>query len=262
MPQPIGIFDSGLGGLTVVHALAELLPHESLIYLGDTARVPYGTKSAPTVTAYSIENTEFLLQRDVKAVVVACNTASAYAVPELQRLFKTPIMGVLQPGVEAALRATQSGRIGVIGTAGTIASDAYARALKEHRSDIIVESQACPLFVPLVEEGWLQHAETESIARHYLQPLIEAEVDTLILGCTHYPLLEPIIQKVMGPDVHLVDSATAVAEALKGLLEAQGLLNQEAGSAQQEFFVTDSPERFQRVGEIFLGKKLENVQKV
>ncbi len=280
--SPIGIFDSGLGGLTVFKALRALLPRESLIYLGDTARVPYGTKSAPTVTHYSIENTKFLLEQGVKAVVVACNTASAYAVPALQEMFwhsasgapdagspatgRTPIIGVLQPGAQAAVAATRSRRIGVIGTAGTIGSGAYENAIKVIDADCQVFSQACPLFVPLVEEGWLDRSETRSIARHYLEPLSAAEVDTVILGCTHYPLLQAVVQDVMGPDVTLVDSAKATAHAVQELLAA-GSPPCEGGDkgeveSDHQFFVTDSPERFQRVGEIFLGHALENVEKV
>ncbi len=261
MNQPIGIFDSGIGGLTVFRAVRELLPNESLIYLGDTARVPYGTKSAPTVTQYSTENTEFLLSKGVKAVVAACNTASAYAVPALQEMFKVPIIGVLEPGAAQAVAQSRSGRIGVIGTAGTVGSGAYEVALKRHSPDITVLSAPCPLFVPLVEEGWLDRPETESIAREYLQPLLAAEIDTLILGCTHYPLLMPVIQKVVGDDVQLIDSAHAAATALQELLEQQDLLNDVAKKGDQ-FYVTDSPDRFQRVGEIFLGRALENVRKV
>lgn len=265
MNRPVGIFDSGLGGLTVFRAIAELLPAERLIYLGDTARVPYGTKSAQTVVRYSQENTEFLLDQDVKAVVVACNTASAYAVPRLQRHFKPPVLGVLEPGARQAIAHSAQKRIGVIGTAGTVTSGAYERVLQNIDSQVQVVSEACPLFVPLVEEGWLDAEETRSIARHYLEPLLRAEVDTLILGCTHYPMLRPVIADIMGPDVVLIDSAQAVAEALQELLKSQHLLRAESrrgGPTDHQFFVTDSPERFRRVGEIFLGHPLENVQKV
>ncbi len=270
--NPIGIFDSGLGGLTVYRALQKLLPHESLVYLGDTARVPYGTKSAPTVTEYSIENTEFLLERAAKIVVVACNTASAYAVPQLQAQFDVPIQGVLNPGAAHAATVTRNGHVGVIGTSGTIASDAYAQALRQINPDLQVTSQSCPLFVPLVEEGWLDRPETVSIAQTYLTPLLEAEVDTIILGCTHYPLLRAVIQQVVGESVTLIDSATATAEVVKDMLGRGGMLppisaNRDAGRehpapTDHEFWVTDAPERFQRVGEIFLGHSLDNVRKV
>lgn len=274
MNQAIGIFDSGLGGLTVFHALTELLPQERLIYLGDTARVPYGTKSAPTVTQYSIENTEFLLQRGVKAVVVACNTASAFAVASLHKKFDVPMIGVLEPGAAEASRRTKSRCVGVIGTAGTIGSGAYEAAIRDHCPGATVLTQACPLFVPLVEEGWLDRPETFSIAREYLRPLREGGADTVILGCTHYPMLHDVIQEVMGGEVCLVDSATVTAQALRVLLEQNDLLcrgdprdRPESGANTRfapthEFWVTDSPERFARIGEIFLGQPLENVRKV
>jgi glutamate racemase len=270
MNKPIGIFDSGLGGLTVFRALQELLPQEELIYLGDTARVPYGTKSAPTVTQYSRENSAFLHGHQVKVIVVACNTASAYAVPQLKEEFQVPIIGVLEPGAAHAATETRNQKIGVIGTAGTIASEAYPRALQQINPELQVFSQACPLFVPLVEEGWLDRAETTSIARTYLGPLLDSGIDTLILGCTHYPLLKSVLQTVVGPDVRLIDSAIATAEDVKGMLGKSGALcppkqdgtAPESAATTHQFFVTDAPERFQRVGEIFLGHALETVVKV
>jgi glutamate racemase len=260
----IGIFDSGIGGLTVFQAIEKSLPGESFIYLGDTARVPYGTKSCETVTQYSRENTEFLIKHGVKAVVVACNTASAFAIKVLQDEFELPILGVIEPGAHEAVRISQSLRIGVLGTSGTVSSRAYEKAIKDLSDDAVVMSQACPLFVPLIEEGWINDQETESIARRYLAPLMEAEVDTIILGCTHYPLLKNVIQKIVGDGVQLVD-ARATAVALKNLLEEKGLLSvgaqQAAPDPEHQFYVTDSVERFERVGKMFLGKPLENVVK-
>jgi glutamate racemase len=192
--QPIGIFDSGIGGLTVLKAVAELLPHEDLIYLGDTARVPYGTKSAGTVRRYASQNIRFLLQKDVKMVVVACNTASAFALDFVKEEFPIPILGVIGPGVSGAVR-TGGKRIGIIGTEGTIGSGAYEREIRQHRDGVFVTSAACPLFVSLVEEGWLECRVTEEIASIYLQPLLSQEIDTLILGCTHYPLLKKTLRR-------------------------------------------------------------------
>jgi len=260
--QPVGIFDSGLGGLTVFRAVTERLPQESLIYLGDTARVPYGTKSAPTVTQYSHENTQFLLEKGVKAVVVACNTASAYAVSELKDKYDIPLIGVLEPGACQAIEQSSTERIGVIGTAGTIGSDAYAKAMVQMRSDVTVVSQACPLFVPLVEEGWLDRDETYSIARHYLQPLLDARVDAIILGCTHYPMLQTVIREIVGPTIVLIDSAHAAAAALEKTLREKDLLAPDGPTEDHQFWVTDEPERFARVGEIFLGRALAQVKKV
>lgn len=266
---PIGIFDSGLGGLTVFQAVAKLLPHEALIYLGDTARVPYGTKSARTVTEYSLHNSEFLIAAGVKALVVACNTASAYAVPTLRERFALPVLGVIEPGAARAAEATRSGHIGVIGTTGTIGSGAYEQALKSLNPDLKIFVQACPLFVPLVEEGWFDGAVTAQIVEHYLAPLKKEEIDTLILGCTHYPLLKAAIAKEMGPRVTLIDSAEAVAESLATLLEQKGLsdqVSQRPNVATSEhlhsFFVTDSPERFREVARTFLVTPPQEVQLV
>ncbi|MGH7537918.1 MAG: glutamate racemase, partial [Gemmatimonadales bacterium] len=198
---PLGVFDSGIGGLTVARALFENLPRESVIYFGDTARVPYGPKSPETVRRYSAEILAFLLHQGVKAVVVACNTSTAHALDYLRAYAPVPVVGVIEPGARAAVAATASGRIGVIGTAGTVASGAYERAIKALRPDATVVSQACPLFVPLVEEGWFEHPATQLVAREYLLPLERAHVDVLVLGCTHYPLLKPLLAGVLGPAV-------------------------------------------------------------
>ena len=234
---PLGVFDSGIGGLTVARALFERLPHESVIYFGDTARVPYGPKSPDTVRRYSAEILAYLLHRGVKAVVVACNTSTAHALGYLQSHSSVPVVGVIEPGARAAVAATRTGTIGVIGTAGTIASGAYERAIKALRPDARVYSQPCPLFVPLVEEGWFEHPAAELIARDYLAPLQRAKVDVLVLGCTHYPLLKPLLAQVMAgrPDVKLVDSAEETATAVSKELERLNLLAN--GSAHDHRFV-------------------------
>jgi len=259
---PLGVFDSGIGGLTVAHALFERLPHESVIYYGDTARVPYGPKSPDTVRRYSAEILAYLLHRGVKAVVVACNTSTAHALEFLRQQSPVPVIGVIEPGARAAVAATRSGRIGVIGTAGTIASGAYERAIHAARPDAVVASGACPLFVPLVEEGWLDHPATELVVREYLEPLRRARVDVLVLGCTHYPLLRPLLQRVMGPDVRLIDSAEETARETAGELERRGLAAGPGARSAHTFVVSDDEPRFRQVGARFLGEKLTNVEVV
>jgi glutamate racemase len=243
MIDAIGVFDSGVGGLTVVSALRRRLPQESILYLGDTARLPYGSKSPDTVTRYTRRNIEFLTGRGVKAVVIACNTASALALPNLE-MHAMPTWGVIEPGAVKAAQVSR-GRVGVIATEATVRSDAYPRALRALRPDLEIVSQACPLFVPLVEEGWHDDSVTEEVARRYLRPLLEAGVDTLVLGCTHYPLLVPVIQRVAGPDVTLVDSAEAVAEMVAAGLADRHL--EATTAAAYHFCVTDSGETFQRI---------------
>ena len=258
---PLGVFDSGIGGLTVARALFERLPHESVIYFGDTARVPYGPKSPETVRRYSAEILAYLLNRGVKAVVVACNTSTAHALGHLKEHSPVPVVGVIEPGARAAVAATKTGIIGVIGTAGTIASGAYERAIKALRPDAQVHAQPCPLFVPLVEEGWFEHAAAELIAREYLEPLKRAKVDVLVLGCTHYPLLKPLLARVMGPGVTLVDSAEETATAVAAELERLGLLA-EGGNHEHRFVVSDDEPHFRKVGARFLGEKLRQVEVV
>jgi glutamate racemase len=258
---PLGVFDSGIGGLTVARALFERLPRESVIYFGDTARVPYGPKSPDTVRRYSGEILNYLLGRGVKAVVVACNTSTAHALPYLKEHSSVPVVGVIEPGARAAVAATRTGTIGVIGTAGTIASGAYERAIKALRPDARVHSRACPLFVPLVEEGWFEHPAAELIAREYLEPLKHSNVDVLVLGCTHYPLLKPLLARVMGPDVRLVDSAEETAKTVSAELERLDLLTN-GGSHEHRFVVSDDEPHFRKVGAVFLGEKLKTVEVV
>jgi len=258
---PLGVFDSGIGGLTVARALFERLPRESVIYFGDTARVPYGPKSPDTVRRYSGEILNFLLGRGVKAVVVACNTSTAHALPYLKERSSVPVIGVIEPGARAAVAATTTGTIGVIGTAGTVASGAYERAIKVLRPDAKVHSQACPLFVPLVEEGWFEHPAAELIAREYLEPLKRARIDVLVLGCTHYPLLKPLLSRVMGPEVRLVDSAEETAKTVSQELERLGLLAN-GGNHEHRFVVSDDEPHFRKVGALFLGEKLKQVEVV
>lgn len=256
---PIGVFDSGLGGLTVAHAIMRQLPGESLIYFGDTARVPYGPKSPDTVRRYSREIMTFLLEQGVKAVVVACNTATAHALPMLRDLFDVPVIGVVEPGARAAVRATRSGRIGVIGTAGTIRSGAYVRAIHDEAPDASVVALACPLFVPLVEEGWTTHEATRLIAHEYLAPFTGDGVDTLVLGCTHYPLLKPMIADIVGPSVRLIDSAEETAADTRRMLAANELQTTETEGTYR-FISSDDPQQFLTLGQRFFGASIENVE--
>ncbi len=267
--RPIGIFDSGLGGLTVLRAVAERLPGESLLYLGDTARVPYGTKSAATVSRYAIQCASFLRDRDIKALVVACNTASALAMDPLRGLLGehgVPVLGVIEPGAVEACRVSRSGRVGVIGTASTIRSGAYARTIAAIRPDFTVIGAACPLLVPLAEEGWTDPGDAVvlGVAMRYLEPLARAKVDTLILGCTHYPLLRGVLEaalRQLRPDggVALVDSGTAVANDLVRALERLQIEAMRGGPGMGDavYHVTDDPERFREVGARFLGHEID-----
>ncbi|HTQ80571.1 MAG TPA: glutamate racemase [Thermoanaerobaculia bacterium] len=251
----IGVFDSGVGGLTVVSALRRRLPEEPILYLGDTARLPYGSKSPETVTRYTRRNIEFLVERGVKAVVVACNTASALALDHLH-LGSLPLWGVIEPGARRAAEVSR-GRVGVIGTEAMVRSDAYPRALRRLRPDLAVVSRACPLFVPLVEEGWHDDPITEQVAARYLAPLLAAEIDTLVLGCTHYPLLKAVISRVAGPDIQLIDSAEAVAEVVAAGLAEAGLLRPaqapDSGHPRRHLCVTDAGQTFQAVAGRILG---------
>jgi glutamate racemase len=259
----VGIFDSGIGGLTVARAIYERMPDEPTIYLGDTARVPYGPKSPDTVRRYATEILEWLLGEQVKAVVVACNTATAHALDHLRERSPVPVLGVIGPGARAASRATHTGRIGVIGTAGTVASGAYRRAIQAIDPALDVVEQACPLFVPLVEEGWLEHPATRLVAEEYLAPLGAAGVDTVVLGCTHYPLLKPLLGELLGGGVTLIDSAAEVAAELESVLAERGLAHPVSlGDAPHRWAATDDVARFARLGRLFTGKTLESVELV
>jgi glutamate racemase len=265
--RPIGIFDSGMGGLTVMRALMKKLPRESFLYLGDTARLPYGTKSADTVVRYALQATHALTAHGVKLVVVACNTASAAALTALEAaLAPTPVVGVIEPGADAAIAAANGRSIAVIGTEGTVRGEAYLRAIHARAPAIEVVQQACPLFVPLTEEGIIDGDIAERIAAHYLAPLFEhAKPAVLVLGCTHFPVLAPVIAKIAAQywrDTVLVDSAETTADAVSHLLAARGLANDSVAPPQCRFLATDAPERFARVGEIFLGRKPSPVELV
>ena len=257
----IGIFDSGVGGLTVVHALLEALPAEHLIYLGDTGRYPYGTKSAETVTRYSVENSDFLAGRGIKLLVVACNTASAVALPTLESRYDVPVVGVILPGARAALAKSRNRRVGVIATEGTIASGAYQRALRSLDGGLEIYTRACPLLVPLAEEGWVDGDVPRSVVETYLGSLRRSGIDTLVLGCTHYPLLRPVIAEAMGEGVTLVDSAEETAREVAATLATKGLARA-GGAGSSSFFVTDVPDRFVRIGQRFLGTRVESAVRV
>src|SRR6266513_1189629 len=244
--RPIGVFDSGIGGLTVVKALRDLLPNEKIFYLGDTARVPYGGKSENTVERYSLEMTNVLVDEDVKAIVIACNSASAVALPKLEKTLSVPVVGVIKPGAQAAISATQNHHIGVIGTRATIKSGAYEKALRAIDVNVRVTSRACPLLVPLIEEGWLQDELTDRAITRYIEPLIQAGVDTLVLGCTHYPLLAPAIGRVFST-VKLVNSAKDCAIAVQKLLDQETLRASRDGNGKLEVALTDAPDNFLRV---------------
>jgi glutamate racemase len=259
--SPIGVFDSGIGGLTVLKELLDHLPGESFVYFGDTARVPYGTKSADTVRRFSRENVRLLLDRGVKSVVVACNTASAEALPMLQREFEVPIVGVIEPGVRAAAAASESGRIGVIGTAGTIRSGAYQAGICQIRKDADVTAKPCPLFVPLAEEGWTDHPVTELVAREYLNEFRERDIDALVLGCTHYPLLKPVIGRVMGSLVRLVDSAVETAREMKRVIHSEDIAGGN-GDGRFSVVLSDTSPTFEDIARRFLGRDIPEIELV
>jgi glutamate racemase len=262
MPRsaPVGVFDSGIGGLTVAHEVIRQLPHESVLYFGDTARVPYGPKSPDTVRRYSREIADFLRDQGVKSIVIACNTATAHALSTLREQFDMPVIGVVEPGARAAVAVTTRGRIGVIGTVGTIKSGAYERAIRAINSDVYITARACPLFVPLVEEGWTDHDAARLIAREYLEPLVAADIDTLVLGCTHYPLLKPLLREVLGPDVRLIDSAEETAAETARTLAASDLAASNDAEPTYRFVASDDPLQFLQLGQRFLGDTIEGVE--
>ena len=256
--RPIGVFDSGIGGLTSVRELFRVLPGESVAYFGDTARLPYGNKSRETVTRFSLEIASFLVRQNIKCLLVACNTASSYALEALTRRLDVPVVGVIEPAARVAVAASPHGRIGVIGTAGTVASGAYPLVIDRIAPGAAVISRACPLFVPLVEEGWISHPVTRQVAEEYLRELKNGALESLILGCTHYPLLATLLGDVMGPGVILVDSGAEAARATAQLLGERGQLAT-GGAPQHRFFLTDEPRNFARVAESFLGSALPPV---
>ncbi len=259
---PIGVFDSGLGGLTVVRELRRRLPSEEILYLGDLAHLPYGTKSTAEIRRLSTECARFLLKKKIKALVIACNSASSVAFKLLSRMLPIPVLDVISPAVEDALALTRNLRVGVIATHATIESGSYARRLEAKSPEAQYFLKPCPLFVPLAEEGWLDDVVALEAARKYLAPIKKKEIDTLILGCTHYPLLEKVIAKVMGPGVRLVDSAVPTAIRLKSLLKKRGLLYPRVRRAPLKIFVTDHVRNFARIGESFLGERLKTVKLV
>lgn len=257
--MPIGIFDSGVGGLTVMKEIMKELPDESILYLGDTARVPYGIRSPETVLRYSIENAEFLSSRGIKLLVIACNTSSSVSLQILRKRFDMPVVGVIEPGARAAVRSTRTKRIAVIGTETTIRSGAYEMAIKGIDGTIDVKGIACPLFVPLVEEGWLNGDVVRLVAERYLSQLKYDSFDTLVLGCTHYPMIKDVIAEVV--NVKLIDSAIETAKEVKEILRDNNMLN-DGNTPIREFFVTDAPEKFREMGSRFLGHDITDVSKI
>lgn len=262
MNAPIGVFDSGIGGLTVVRAMRAHLPTESLLYVGDTARVPYGPKSPDTVRHYAEQIAHWLVAEGVKAIVVACNTATAHALDTLQDSLSVPVIGVITPGANAAVATSTGGHIGVIGTAGTIASGAYERAIHRIAPDATVHSTACPLFVPLAEEGFHDHPATALVAREYLAAFAHIPIDTLVLGCTHYPLLASVIQEAIGPDVLLIDSSAETAMATGNVLAVHGIEADAHAIPSYRFVVSDAPARFLSLGRRFLGGAMDHVEHI
>lgn len=259
---PIGIFDSGIGGLTVAKRIISILPNENIVYFGDTARVPYGSKSNETVIEYSQQDARFLANKNVKLIIVACNTASSIAIKQLKENFDIPIIGMINPGTDLAIQSTKNRRIGIIGTSATINNKAYSTALKRKKSDLEIIEKPCPLFVPIAEEGWLDHEATRLIAKEYLQELKEFGVDTLILGCTHYPLLSKTIQEIMGDDVALIDSGYAASLEVENYLNGRGVRNDSNQQGTYHFYVSDLPAKFKVVAERFLGTEIENIHKI
>ncbi len=260
--NPIGIFDSGIGGMTVVKRIISALPGENVIYFGDTARVPYGSKSNSTVIEYSLQNARFLIEKNIKLLVVACNTASSVALDELRAHFNIPVIGMIEPGAQLALKTTKKKKVGVIGTYATTSNQAYSEELLKLDNEIFVIEKPCPLFVPLAEEGWTDHKATKIIAEEYLNEFKELDIDTVILGCTHYPILADVIQEVLGNKISLIDSGTASSMIVEEYLKQNGLLNDSDQPGIHEYFVSDMPSRFKDVAERFLGKEIDKIEKV
>ncbi len=255
--RPIALFDSGFGGLTVMREITRLLPQEDILYLGDTARLPYGTKSPETILRYATENANFLLEKNIKLLIIPCHTACSHALESLQKWAPIPIIGVIQPGFELLMKATRSLSVAILGTTSTIESGIYQNLIRQHSPKIEVHAVACPLFVPLIEEGFFNHDAAELIAHSYLDFLQTKRIDTALLACTHYPLMRPVIQKVLGPHIQLIEPAARCAEQAYDYLSAAHLLNPQKGSPRYEFYATDNPRKFQRFGKIFLGVEIE-----
>ncbi len=260
--RPIGIFDSGVGGLTVVAEIMKMLPGEDIVYFGDVGRSPYGGRSKEIITQFTRQDVHFLMEHNVKFIVAACNTASAVALETVRKEFEIDILGVIEPGSKAAISYTRNSRVGIIGTVATINSDSYAKSIQMHSEKVKVFSLACPLFVPLVEEGYIEKDATALIARDYLKTLIDVNIDTLVLGCTHYPLLKKVIGKVMGPAVRLVDSAEETAREVASVLSLKNLLRSDGGEVTNKFYVSDVPDRFTMIAQQFLGKNIGNITRV
>lgn len=260
--RAIGIFDSGVGGLTVMREVMEQLPYENLIYFGDTARIPYGSRSVQTIKKYAFQCASFLKSKDVKTIVIACNTASSIALDLLEKSFDIPVIGVIEPGARSAAAATKNGRIGVIGTLATINSNSYQTKIMEYNRDAEVIGIPCPLFVPIIEEGWEYSQVAELTAETYLVELKEHDVDALVLGCTHYPILRYTIKKIIGPDVKLVNPAFETARDLKRILAEKNILNENFEKPNYEYFASDAPERFRRIGGNFLKKEIDNLTEI
>lgn len=256
---PIGLFDSGFGGLTVLREVLRCLPLENTVYLGDTARLPYGNKSPQTILQYALKNSEFLLEKNIKLLIVACHTACSHALPILQERLEIPVIGVIEPGLDLLARQTQTKRVAVLATASTVDSGVYQKALQEKGLD--VHGVPCPLFVPLVEEGFANHLSASLIAHSYLDPLRGKGIDAALLACTHYPLLKEALQKVLGPEVQLVEPAAPCARQARDTLERAGQLNQQTEPPRHAFYASDDPEKFRRLGKIFLGKELGEVSR-
>ena len=260
--EPIGVFDSGIGGLTVVRALMKQLPHENIVYYGDTARVPYGTKSPQVIREYAAQDADFLVSQGIKMLVVACNTVSAVALDIVQKRARVPVVGVIIPGARAAVSATRKKRVGIIGTSATVNSGAYTNAVRQIDEEVQVFARACPLFVPLAEEGWIDHQVTMLVAKEYLFPLTLEKVDTLILGCTHYPVLRSSIAAVLDSRITLIDSGAAAALEVERVLDEQDIRNPSKQKPNLQFFVSDLPAKFSEIGERFLGQKMGRVRRV
>lgn len=254
----IGVFDSGFGGLTVMRALIDLLPHEDIIYFGDTARLPYGNKSPETVLRYSQEIAAYLLEQKIKVLVIACNTASACALEALQASFPIPVIGVIEPAIDAAVRVTKNQKIAILGTRTTISSGVYQKQLSARLPEVELYPLACPLFVPIVEEGYIDHPLGEMVTKEYLSKLLLHHIDTIVLACTHYPLLETLIRSQIDEEIILVDSAVACAEQVRSLLTTEGLLNSQRSSPSYQFYVSDDPEKFCNLGKIFLNHPIQS----